>query len=200
MNSSVKNVLCLSIITIVAGLGLGYVYEITKEPIARMEEATKLEAYKTVFPEASDFVDVDGISETAPSILQQAGITGVDIESASYALDASQNGLGVVINATSHEGYGGDITISVGIDNSGRVTGMEILKISETAGLGMKAREDAFKGQFANKTVTQFSYTKSGATSDFEIDAISGATITTRAVTNAVNAALSCFRSMGGQQ
>ncbi len=86
----------------------------------------------------------------------------------------------------------------MGMDSQGTLKGIEILKISETAGLGMKAKESRFRDQFKDKAVTQFSYTKSGASSDFEIDAISGATITTKAVTNAVNAALVCFRSLGG--
>ena len=194
MGSSVKNVICLTLITLVAGFGLGYVYEITKEPIAQMEEKTKLDAYRSVFPQAADFSDIGDVSSTSESVLASAGISGVQIDSAVRALDSSQNPLGYVINVTSHEGYGGDISISLGVDDSGKVTGMEILKISETAGLGMKAKESKFK----DKAVTQFSYTKSGAASDFEIDAISGATITTKAVTNAVNAALACFRSLGG--
>ena len=86
----------------------------------------------------------------------------------------------------------------MGIDSEGTVKGIEMLKISETAGLGMKAKESAFKDQFANKAVKQFSYTKSGAKSDFEIDAISGATITTKAVTNAVNAGIVYYQSLGG--
>ena len=62
----------------------------------------------------------------------------------------------------------------------------------------MKAKEARFKDQFKDKKVTQFSYTKTGAASDFEIDALSGATITTKAVVNAVNAGLAYFDSMGG--
>ena len=86
----------------------------------------------------------------------------------------------------------------MGIDNEGTVKGIEILKISETAGLGMKAKESRFKDQFAEKKVAQFSYTKTGASADFEIDAISGATITTKAVTNAVNAGLAFYGNLGG--
>ena len=84
--SAVKNVLCLTIITLVAGFGLGYVYEITKEPIAQMEENTKLAAYRSVFPEAAGFTDVD----TVP----QSTVDGVDIDSAVSADDASGNKMG----------------------------------------------------------------------------------------------------------
>ncbi len=197
MNSTFKNILCLTIITLVAGFGLGFVYDITKEPIARMEENTKLEAYKAVFADADHFDEVsDMTGEDGPS----ANMTGsaVDIDSVVVAMDAANSPVGYVINVTSHEGYGGDITLSVGIDNNGTVRGMEILDISETAGLGMRAREDKFKDQFRNKAVSQFTYTKTGATQDFEIDAISGATITTKAVTNAVNAAIAYYSTLGG--
>ena len=72
----------------------------------------------------------------------------------------------------------------------------QILSISETAGLGMKADTDDFKGRFSNKKVAQFNYTKSGATAEYEIDALSGATITTNAMVNAVNAGLSYAKSL----
>ena len=196
MKGAVRNVLCLTLITVVAGFGLGYVYDITKEPIAVMEENTKLNAYRSVFPEADNFNEKDDVS---PSLLSTAGSeTGCDIDSVVTATDSSGNYMGYVINTTSHDGYGGDITVSLGIDASGKVKGVEILKISETAGLGMKAKDAAFRDQFRDKTVTQFSYTKTGAKSDFEIDAISGATITTKAVTNAVNTALKLFELLGG--
>ncbi len=198
MNSAIKNILCLTLITLVAGFGLGYVYDVTKEPIAVMEANTRLNAYKTVFPEAASFSEPIDNAQDTDVLLANAGIEGVDIDSAVQAIDASGSVIGYVISVTTHEGYGGDITISMGIDNEGTVKGIEILKISETAGLGMKAKEDKFKGQFANKAVKQFSYTKTGAKSDFEIDAISGATITTKAVTNAVNAGITYFDALGG--
>ena len=198
MSSGIKNVICLTAITLVAGIGLGYVYDLTKEPIAQMEENTKLAAYQKVFPEAAGFDDTGNVD--APSDDNGfAGISGVQIDSAVTAMDASGNKIGYVINVTTHEGYGGDISISMGIDDSGMVKGVEILSISETAGLGMKAKEEKFRDQFKDKTVTQFTYTKTGASADFEIDAISGATITTKAVTNAVNAGLAYYEMLGGK-
>ena len=197
MNSTFKNVLCLTVITVVAGFGLGFVYDITAEPIKRMEEETRLEAYKSVFPEASDFSEPEeAIPTDGPTSVYNSN--GCEIDSVVYARDPSGNQIGYVINVTTHEGYGGDITLSVGIDGEGVVKGMEILDISETAGLGMKAKESKFKDQFKDKAVSSFTYTKSGATQDFEIDAISGATITTKAVTDAVNTAILCYGSMGG--
>lgn len=192
MSTFIKNVLCLSLITIVAGFGLGYVYDVTKEPIAQMEENTRLAAYKAVLPDAASY--------SAPDEGEQftSTVAGTDIDSVITGVDASGNVVGYVIDVTSHEGYGGDISISMGVDSEGTVKGVEFLKIAETAGLGMKAKDDKFKNQFKDKNVAQFTYTKNGATSDFEIDAISGATITTKAVTNAVNAGLAYYNSLGG--
>ncbi len=197
MKSAIRNICCLTIITLAAGFGLGYVYELTKEPIIRMEEKQRQDAYKSVFAEASSFSDDMDIG-SAPSVIASSGIEGVEIDSCVEAVDASGSVLGYVINSTSHNGYGGDITVSIGIDNNGVVKGVEMLSISETAGLGMKAKESRFKDQFSDKAVKQFTYTKTGAASDFEIDAISGATITTKAVTDAVNAALAYYESIGG--
>ena len=102
-----------------------------------------------------------------------------------------------MITVTTKEGYGGDIQFSVGVRTDGTLNGMSILSISETAGLGMRA-EEVLKPQFANKRAEVFAYTKSGAAAEDQIDAISGATITTNAVTNGVNAGLYYFRTQLG--
>ena len=74
-----------------------------------------------------------------------------------------------------------------------------MLSISETAGLGMKADEAEFKDQYKDKNVESFSVTKTGEDGDNMIDAISGATITSNAVTNAVNSALVYYQNeLGG--
>lgn len=78
------------------------------------------------------------------------------------------------------------------------MNGISILSIGETAGLGMKANTDNFKKQFQDKKVDKFKYTKTGASSEDEIDALSGATITTNAMTNGVNAGLCAFQYVEG--
>ena len=108
------------------------------------------------------------------------------------ALVASFENLGYVIQSTSSEGYGGNIVLYVGIRLDGTVNDISILSISETPGLGMRAG-DVLVPQFHQKNVKSITYTKTGSTSDSEIDAISGATITTKAVTNAVNGSLLAF-------
>ena len=117
------------------------------------------------------------------------------------AEDTSGETLGYAFTVTDSEGYGGDIQFAMGVQNDGTLNGISILSISETAGLGMKATTDSFKDQFKNKNAEKFTYTKTGSTSDDQIDAISGATITTNAMTNGVNAGLCAFRVMeGGDQ
>ncbi len=130
-----------------------------------------------------------------------AGFAEETIDEVMAAQDASGETLGYVITVTTKEGYAGDIRFTVGIRQDGTVNGISILKISETAGLGMRA-EEVLKPQFADKNVEAFTYTKSGAAADDQIDAISGATITTNAVTNGVNAGLYYFQTQlkGGSE
>lgn len=188
MKQIVKDAIILTIITLVSGCLLGLVYEITKEPIAVAQYNTQQKAYKTVFETADSFEDQEGFEVTEDG--------GVTVENAVVAKDTSGNALGYVVTVTSHEGYGGDITFSVGITNEGVVNGYSITSISETAGLGMKAKEEAFSSQFNDKSAESLEVVKGTATGDDQIEAISGATITSRAVTNGVNAALSYFRTI----
>lgn len=196
MNSIVKNTIILTLITLFSGLMLGTVYQITKEPIANQQEKAKQEAYAAVFESASAFEATDFDLTSEKAVLENAGITSEDVTEVVAALDDSKNALGYVFGVTTHEGYGGDIKISVGISLDGTVLGVEILEISETAGLGMRANTPEFKAQFANKQVEQFAYSKTGATAENEIDALSGATITSNAMTNGVNAALVMYREV----
>lgn len=198
MNKIMKNTIIITAITLIAGIALGFVYEITKAPIAEAQEKAKQEAYETVLPEAKEFeLFSDFNADEAVSILNDAGLFGDVIEEVVVGMDGGDV-VGYVITTTSKEGYGGDIKISTGILTDGSVKGIDILSISETAGLGMKADEDSFKNQFANKLVDRFAYTKTGEEGDDKIDALSGATITTNAVTNNVNASLEYFKNVIG--
>lgn len=200
MKNMLKDAAVLLVITLAAGLALGFVYQITKEPIAIAEEKAAREAYGEVFPAADDFQETELVGpedETWESTWNEAGFEGVELVNLLKALDKDQSLLGYVLTVTSHEGYGGDITFTMGISSDGTLNGISILDISETAGLGMKA-ESVLKPQFADKKVPSFTYTKQGAVSDSQIDAISGATITTNAVTNAVNGGLYYFQAQLG--
>lgn len=207
MKSLVKDCVKLVVITLIAGLALGAVYGITKDPIAKQEEKKQQEAYKAVFPDAADFEDVEGFTTEAASEVIAAyenpidGHEGDEIGSAVTALDASGNVMGYIFNVTTGKGYGGDIQLTVGIKTDGTVCGYSVLSISETAGLGMKAKDDPDWGtQFADKQVESFNVVKdgSGSADDSKIDAISGATITSKAVTGAMNSCLAYFQSLEG--
>lgn len=203
-NKIIKDALALTLITLVAGVALGGVYEITKDPIARQEAQAKAEAYEQVFTDAAAFEEVrmdDTLIQTIRDQLDQEGYKAQSIEEIMRAEDESGETLGYAFTVVTSEGYGGDIQFSMGVQNDGTLNGISILSIGETAGLGMNADTPAFKDQFVGKQVEQLQYTKNGATQDDEINAISGATVTTNAMTNGVNAGLCAFRVMeGGDQ
>lgn len=196
MNKILKDAMALTLITLVIGVLLGVVYEVTKEPIALQEAKSKMEAYAEVFPEAEDFMSLDltEYSDLFRKALDDAGYQAQKIDEVFEALDGTGNLMGYVITVTSTEGYNGDIQFSMGVSLDGTTNGISFLNISETAGLGMNANKEQFKQQFKGKQVTSFAYTKSGATADNEIDALSGATITTNAVTNGVNAGITAVQ------
>ena len=198
MKNIIKNTAILTAITLVAGILLGLVYEITKEPIALAKEKAKNEAYQAVMQEADTFEAYGKFeAKKAAKVLKEAKIPGCEINEVVIA-KAGDEVKGYVITTTTGEGYGGSIQISVGIAKDGTVKGIEMLSISETAGLGMNADTPEFKAQYADKSVEEFVVTKAGATADNEIDAISGATITSNAVTNAVNSAMEYFNNVLG--
>lgn len=191
--AAAKDALVLIIITLVAGLCLGGIYELTKEPIAHQKELAITESCKAVFPDEEGFAPVASfvlsdavISETLAAELKQNGITVGNIYT---ALTADGSLAGYAIEVTSAEGYGGNIRIMCGISADGTLRGISILEIGETAGLGMRA-ESVIVPQIHNLNVAEITYTKTGKTSEDEIDAISGATITTKAFVNMINAAL----------
>ena len=179
-------------ITLVAGACLGGVYEMTKAPIASANQAAKEAAYRTVLADAASFQmdDFTAAMDKANADVAGLGFGNVSVDECVTGLDASGAPVGYVVTSTSKDGYGGAITVSVGLSAEGEVKGIEYLTLAETAGLGMKASEAEWMAQYANKKVDQFVVTKSGAAADNEIDAIGGATITSKAVTGAVNAAV----------
>lgn len=203
-NKIIKDALALTLITLVAGVTLGGVYEITKDPIAKQEAQAKAEAYEQVFTDAAAFEAVemdDTLTKTIRDQLDQEGYKAQSIEEVMRAEDQSGETLGYAFTVVTSEGYGEDIQFSMGVQNDGTLNGISILSIGETAGLGMNADTPAFKDQFVGKQVEKLQYTKNGATQDDEINAISGATVTTNAMTNGVNAGLCAFRVMeGGDQ
>ena len=201
MKQIIKNALILTAITLVSGLCLGYVYELTKAPIAAAQEDKKNRAFSEVLPEADTFETLEVDAAKAESALADAGITACTIDEAALGTAGGEE-KGYIITVTDSEGYGGAVTFTVGIGSDGTIRGISFLSISESPGLGMEAKDDpTWKEQFFGKDVEKYSVIKGDTSSDEEISALSGATITSKAVTAGVNGALAYYRAeLGGGQ
>ena len=192
----VHDALILTAFTLVIGLILGIVYGITKGPIDEANKKAAQTAYQAVFADASTFeAYTDFDAAQSEELMTENGYSD-EIDDVQVAEDASGNPLGYVITVTAKDGSQANITFSVGIANDGTVNGYSITSISETPGLGDKAKTEEFSGQFAGKQVDAFSVVKSAPSSDSEIEAISGATITSKAMTNGVNACITYFQNV----
>ncbi len=192
--------LLLGAITLIAGAALAGANAVTADKITENQLAKKLESYASVIPGAENF-DFDD-SLTAEIEKLDGGVYGggdfgkAYINEAVVGTDASGNIAGYAISATSMEGYDGEITLSVGFDAEGTVLGIEFTVINETAGMGMLATEESWKAQFAGVKTDAFVLNKSGgSTADNEIDSVSGASRTSGAVVNAVNAAVDFYNN-----
>lgn len=199
MKRIIKDTYIITIITLIAGILLGAVYTITKEPIAYQEMLSKEKACKEVFADAASFEALEQVDEELKSYLSdECGFLAQSMDEIFLAKDANGEHIGYVLNITSSEGYGGAISFAMGVKNDGTLNGISFLSISETPGLGMKATSNEFKNQFIGKKADSLVFTKTGAVSEHEIDAISGATVTTNAVTNAINAGLAAVKYLEG--
>ena len=195
-NKFLKNCLALFVITLVAGVSLAFVNEVTKEPIAKAQDKARLEAYEVVYPNAEFKVmdNSDEILKASSKSLEKENLSQCSVDDVLAVTDKNGNLIGYVFSATSPSGYGGDIKVAIGVSNkTNKITGFTVLSHSETAGLGAKATEDEFKSQFIGKSANGINYTKNGASNDTEIDALSGATITSNAVCEAVDSALAVY-------
>lgn len=192
-SSFIKDALILFAITLVAGLCLGFVYDVTKGPIEQATIAANNATYREVLSTADSFTEVEGSQETIAATAEEIlglGYGSVAIESVLEGTDGSGAVVGYVINSLSNNSYGGAVKLSIGFDTEGTITGVGIREISDTPGLGLKAKETDYRDQFIGKNAEKLTVTKSGAAGETEINAISGATVTSNATTNAVNAAL----------
>ncbi len=200
-----KDISILVMITLAAGVLLGAAYGVTKDPIAQAQAKAKAQAQNAVMPDAdsfkvlytSDGSEGEKIPDSYADAVSQAGIDTTTVTQIDAALDENGEHIGYVITSSNPEGYGGDVEVMSGItkedDGSVTVEGISFLSLSETAGMGMRAKDDEFKNQFDGLQLEEeqlIEYVKDGAEASNEIDAISGCTITTSAVTDNINAAL----------
>ena len=184
-----KPVIALTIIAILAGLALSGVFFMTKDTIADQELAKEREAYKAVCPDAASFDDAE---EAKDAIAAMAG-ESTRVNEALVAKDEAGNVIGYALNVTG-KGFGGDVTMALGLTADGKISGISFTELSETAGLGMRADEPAFKDQFAGKG-GKLTLVKGDASGEQEISAITGASVTSGAVISAVNAGLDLYET-----
>ena len=184
-----KPVIALTIIAILAGVALSGVFSMTKDTIEEQELAKEREAYKAVCPAAVSFDDAEG---AADAVAAMAGET-TRVNEALVAKDEAGNTVGYALNVTG-KGFGGNVTMALGLSADGAITGISFTELNETAGLGMRADEPAFKEQFNGKS-GQLTLVKGDASGEQEVSAITGASVTSGAVISAVNAGLDFYET-----
>ena len=166
---------------------LAFTNSITYAKIQENNEKTKNETRSAVFPDALSFSEDKTVSADSEEIVYNEAYSGYgDV-------------IGYVFTA-SDKGYGGTVTVMTGIDADGNLSGVETIELSETAGLGMNAKKASFRDQFKEKT-GPFIVSKDSQKNDGtfeEINALTGATITSRAVTSAVNKTVAAYKALTG--
>lgn len=192
-SSILKDALMLFLITLIAGSLLGLVNEVTKEPIANSQQKAKEEAYQVVLADGKSFDENKDIQTK----LETATFDGAEVTEVLEAKDADGQLIGYVESVTAKEGYGGDVKIAIGVSLDGTMTGFSVLSHSETAGLGANCTTDGFKNQFAGLKGPKVVCSKDADGTSASFDALSGATITSRAVAKAVTAGLSFLSDNG---
>ena len=182
-------IVVLGLITFVCALLLGFINAVTADKIAQNNENTRNEAMAVIMQDAESFEAVEvGEEWTAPEDKGQPPISGV------YEAQAGGETIGYCVEVNP-SGFGGTLTMIVGINLDGTVAGAQVTEHGETPGLGAKSQTDPewikqYQGQPADG---QLQVTKDGGT----INAITGSTITSRAVTDGVNTAAAYVATMG---
>lgn len=152
---------------------------ITKDKIAQLQAQTEAEAKMAVLPEADSFEE-----------------KSIEVGGVKQAYFEAANGAGYVFS-TANKGYGGDVVVMTGISAEGEVTGVKITSQNETPGLGQKAVDASYTDQYLMAAPEGgFAVKKDDPAG--QIDAIAGATITSRAVTNSVNQAIEIYNAVTG--
>jgi len=183
MNSSKKEMiaptLVLFLICLVVTAALAGTYQVTKPIIEDINAKNANLARAEVLPSGADgFTKVDGALITNVADMYQA-----------------DNGSGMTFTTTD-KGFGGTLTVMVGVDAQGAISGVKITEHGETPGLGTKAMTPEYLAQYKGQTAI----TRTNESGKTQIDAITGATISSNAIFRATNTALAQFNEIGGVQ
>lgn len=186
LRSIVKPAAVLFIICLAVTASLAVTWLVTGDTIRDRAEADAVNARKAVLKQAESFEKIDDLK--LKQIIEKA--ENLDSVREAYVAFDGENVAGYVVTVVT-KGYGGDMALTVGIDARGTITGVRIGENSETPGLGSKAKDDRFRSQLEGfKPGQALKVVKGGKTRPEEIDAISGATVTSRAVVRGVQAAV----------
>lgn len=180
--------LILCLIVLVTSTLLAFTNQITYEPRLALEAATAKANQLAMFPDASEFrpMEIGDVQAAYPGLV-----------SANLAIKDGQT-IGILIQAKSR-GYGGNVPVLVAVDPEGSITNLKILSNDETPGLGKKIEDPGFFGQFIGKTADKLFTIKSDEPDKTHIDAIAGATISSRAVNEAMNQAVSAYQMLASE-
>ena len=176
-------IVALMVITIVSGGVLGFVYGLTKPAIDKVEENKNIKA----------------INEVLKTDIEIAAIETQVIEDLTYnlAYDIDNQFIGAAIKTYSMNGFGGKVELMVGMLDNGIINKVSVLAQTETPGLGANMVNEKFKGQFDGKNPKKFRLRvqKDGG----DVDAITAATISSRAVAEAIQRAADGFETNKNQ-
>jgi electron transport complex protein RnfG len=170
----------LLIICLVVSAALAFTYQLTAPQIEKINKENADAARLAVLPDADSFTAVEG-----------------DLPEGVAEYYVADNGSGVVVTAQ-NKSFGGTITVMVGFDTEGAITGVKITDHSDTPGLGTKAQDAAYlEKQYTGKTSTD---NAGNIKKDSQIEAVTGATVSSNGIYGAVNYAIAAFGEMGGLQ
>lgn len=189
MKDAAKIALRLIVITVIAGLLLGLTYSSTKDPIAQQEALKASESRRVVLNDAVDFEQIDLESLNLPEEY------GVIQEAYSGINNGETVGITVSMAVT---GYSTGLNVTVGIKNDGSVAGVDIGSHSETPGLGAKADDPDYLSQYTGLTPPA-NIVKTAPSNSSDVQAITGATITSQAVADAVTLAAQFYADYIGE-
>jgi Na+-translocating ferredoxin:NAD+ oxidoreductase subunit G len=186
MKEIARLIIVLTVICAVAAAALSAVYTMTKDPIAKAAREEKLSAMRQIMPGFDNEPDAETVS-----IPNGKDEKGNDITRTYYIARKGEEVIGVLFETSSPAGYGGTINVIVGVTTGGEITGVVVLKHSETPGLGAKITNPEWLAKFAGRSLqnTRWAVTKDGG----DIDYTSGATISPRAVVAAIKDGLDGF-------
>jgi len=194
LGNILKPALVLFIICLIITAALAFTYSETKDVIEERARIDAENARREVLSSAESFEAVDDISRIAGSN------ESLSLVEEAYKGLKGETVVGYVFSVVT-KGYGGDVKIMVGIDTSGRITGVKMGEHSETPGLGSKAEEEPFKSRLYGFVPGEpLVVVKREPAKAEEIEAISGATVTSKAVVKGIQAAVDMWTELGKKE